>query len=314
MPRPLVAGLVLLALLLGGVAAVRRAVSRAEHDAPPPPSASARVPPPSTEVDPSADFLGVLIPSSSVEIVSRTEGRVEAIEVQVGAHVQAGAPLARLEQQPLRKELAIARAALQTAQAQEKLAQVALAEASDRTRRYAHPGLRGLQALPQEEIAAADFQEKSATARLQAAQAQVQEHVARVDQIDQRLADSVIKAPFAGVVAERYLDTGAQASPSRPILRLLGSAGLRVRFAIPEDAPRGLAPGAPIHVRLPREGPVLSGQVENIAPEVDASSRMIFALARLDVPPGAEVPAGLVVRVRRGPGDTRAGLTSSERP
>jgi RND family efflux transporter MFP subunit len=316
MPRPLIVGLVLLTTLLGGALALRRVMTGPGQEAAEHPSASesARAPTRSAEVGPTGDFLGVIIPSSSVEIVSKTEGRVESIEVQVGAHVQTGAPLVRLELQPLRKELAIAQAALQTARAQEQLAQVALAEANDRTRRYAHPGLRDLQAMPEEELAAAGFQEKSAAARLQSAQAQVQEHLARVEQIQQRLSDAVLKAPFEGVVADRYLDPGAQASPSRPILRLIGAGGLRVRFAIPEDEPHGVAPGAPIQVRLPREGPALTGQVENVSPEVDAASRMIIALARLDVPPGAEVPAGMVVRVRVGPRGARAALVAPETP
>ncbi|HEX8538237.1 MAG TPA: HlyD family efflux transporter periplasmic adaptor subunit, partial [Cystobacter sp.] len=203
---------------------------------------------------------------------------------------------------------------LQTARAQEQLAQVALAEANARTQRYAHPRLRDLQVLPEEEIAAAGFQEKSAAAKLQSAQAQVREQVARVEQIQQRISDAVIKAPFEGVIAERYLDPGAQTSPSRPILRLLGAGGLRVRFAIPEDELRGVAPGAPIRVRLPQGGPPLTGRVENISPEVDSASRMIIALAHLDVPPGAEVPAGIVVRVRLGPQGERAVLAAPETP
>ncbi|EPX64740.1 hypothetical protein D187_000162 [Cystobacter fuscus DSM 2262] len=314
MPRPLLACLVLLTLLLGGAAALRHAMTGPGQEAVAPASGSARAPARAAEVGPRGDFLGVIIPSASVEIVSRTEGQVEAIEVQVGARVQAGAPLVRLDLHPLRKELAIAQAALQTARAQEQLAQVALSEARDRTQRYAHPKLVSLQAMPEEEIAAAGFQEKSAAAKLQSAQAQVQEQVARVEQIQQRISDAVIKAPFDGVIAERYLDPGAQTSPSRPILRLLGAGGLRVRFAIPEDEPRGVAPGAPIQVRLPREGPPLTGRVENVAPEVDSASRMIIALARLDVPPGADVPAGLVVRVRLGPPGERAALAAPETP
>jgi RND family efflux transporter MFP subunit len=316
MPRSLIACLVLLTLLLGGAVALRQVMTGPGQEAVAHASASgtARAPPRAAEGGARGDFLGVIIPSASVEIVSKTEGQVEAIEVQVGARVQAGAPLVRLELQPLRKELAIAQAALQTARAQEQLAQVALAEANARTQRYAHPRLRDLQVLPEEEIATAGFQEKSAAAKLQSAQAQVQEQVARVEQIHQRLSDAVIKAPFDGVIAERYLDPGAQTSPSRPILRLLGAGGLRVRFAIPEDELRGVTPGAPIRVRLPQEGPALTGRVENISPEVDSASRMIIALARLDVPPGAEVPAGIVVRVRLGPQGERAALAAPETP
>jgi len=316
MPRALLACISLLTLFLGGALAVRLAMNdpAAASAARGSPSDEGHAPPRGPPAEAGADFLGVVIPSASVDIVPKSEGRLTSVEVEVGAHVMEGAPLLRLELQPLRKELAIAQAMLQTARAQEQLAQVALSEARARTQRYAHPKLVSLQALPEEEIAAAGFQEKSAAARLSAAQAQVQEQVARVEQIQQRVEDSVIKAPFEGVVADRYLDPGAQASPSRPVLRLLGARGLRVRFAIPEEALHRVSSGASIQVRLGREGGVLTGQVENISPEVDAASRMIIALARLDRPPGPEVPAGMVVRVRVNPPTERTALGPVETP
>lgn len=313
MPRPLTACLLLLAVLLGATLALRLALSdpsAALEPALPPASAHPQAQGPS--VPPGGDFLGVIIPSASVELVPRFEGRLEAVEVQVGAHVSAGSALVRLERGPLSQELAIAQAALETARAQEQLAQVALAEARERAQRNAHPKLVSLQVVSEEERASARFQEKSASAKLSAAQAQVREQLARVEQGRQRLEDTVLKAPFDGVVAERYFDPGAQVSPSRPILRLLGAGGLRVRFAIPEDEVHKVSPGAPLQIRLAPGNTLLPGRVESLAPEVDAASRMVLALARLDRPPGPEVPAGKVVRVLVGPGTGGAPLAASE--
>ncbi len=191
MPRALIACVVLLALVLGGTLALRLATppsGTVPVDTPPPGSARTPMRAPSSL---KGDFLGVIVPSTSVDIVPRFEGRLQSVEVQPGDRVSAGAPLARLEAQPLRQELAIAQAALQTARAQEQVATVALAEARDQLRRYNHPQLVSLQAVPEQEQAAAGFQEKTASARLSAAQAQVQEQLARVEQLQQRLSDAV---------------------------------------------------------------------------------------------------------------------------
>lgn len=315
MPRALKAGLVLLAVILAGVLALRLA-TRAPRTAPqsggaPAPAAvgaAARTPPAAR-----GDFLGVIVPGTSVDIAPRFEGRLESVLVQPGSAVAAGAVLARMDTLPLRKELAIAQATLQAARAQEQVAAVALQEAQERVRRNSSPGLVSLQALPQEEIAAARFQEQTAAARLSAAQAQVQEQVARVEQMQQRLGDATLTAPFAGVVAARYLDEGALSSTSRPILRLLGGGELKVRFAIPEDEAHQVSPGSPVQIRLPQQSTLLTGTVESIAPEVDAASRMVFALARLEAS-GPKVPAGLVARVLVGLGGQATEPTTSTGP
>lgn len=243
------------------------------------------------------DFLGVVIPASSVDITPKFEGRLESLSVQVGDRVSAGATLGRLDMGPLRKELAIAQAGLKIAQAQERVAAVALKEAQERVRRNSTPSLISLKALPDEEIATAQFQEQSAAARLSAAQAQVQEQLARVEQSQQRIADAILTAPFEAVVAARYLDPGAFTSPSRPILRLLESGELKVRFAIPEEEVHKVWKGAPVKIRLLQQDTLLEGRVESIAPEVEAASRMVLAMARLEVAPGSSVPAGIVVRI-----------------
>ena len=141
----------------------------------------------------------------------------------------------------------------------------------------------------------------------------MQEQLARVEQMQQRLADATLTAPFAGMVAARYLDPGSLTSPSRPILRLLGAGEQKVRFAIPENEVHKVSLGLPVQVRLLPRDTVLTGTVESIAPEVDAASRMIFALARLDAAPEpAAVPSGLVVRVLVGMGGQASEATASE--
>jgi multidrug resistance efflux pump len=119
-----------------------------------------------------------------------------------------------------------------------------------------------------------------------------------VAQISQRLSDASVVAPFDGQVAIRYLDTGAMVAPGRALYHLIRTGAQQVRFAIPEDQAASLTPGTRLSVEVPSLGRVLEGRVENLAPEVDAASRMVLAIASVPRREGdAPVPSGVVVRV-----------------
>jgi RND family efflux transporter MFP subunit len=121
----------------------------------------------------------------------------------------------------------------------------------------------------------------------------------RVNQLLEQVSQAEIAAPFAGTVAVRYADAGAVVGPGKPILRLLGSGGLRVRFVAPEERAAELAVDVPVRIRVPSQDKSLVGVIESVAPEVDSASRMIYGEARIDgggVAPAA-IAAGVVARV-----------------
>jgi len=132
------------------------------------------------------------------------------------------------------------------------------------------------------------------------ARAQVAERRGRVEHLERAIADTFIIAPFNGVVAECYVEPGGLAGPSRPIARLLSNDIPRLRFAMPEAQARRVVVGTHIQVRLTSSDEALGGVVESVVPEVDAAARMIFAVARVDVPAILKslVSAGMLARVR----------------
>lgn len=233
--------------------------------APPPPSVAipSRVSAPAPR-----DYLGVVLSGESVELAPKTEGRLQSVLVKSGQHVARGAVVAELDVSSLKHALSVAQAAL--ADAQQRL--------SRRTRLAAG-------VLSQEELA---------NARIN-----VVEKRGRVTELKASLADAKLRAPFDGVVAARYLDAGAMAGPTHPIVRLLGGGDARVRFAVPEGESARVSTGERARVQVKALDVPLSARVESVAPEVDAATRMVFAVARLDVPPGVaqSLTAGMVARV-----------------
>ena len=255
MPRALKAGLVLLTLILGGGAGpevLRRATQarrgRAWQPEPPPPCAR-RLPPRLRPPVGTSSGSSSLEPPWSQSLPSSRAGW-RASRCSSGTGSPRGPSWRGWTCCPCARELAIAQAVLQAARAQEQVSTVTLQEAQDRVRRNETPGL----VIPPGHLGGGARRRaprrKIASARLGAAQAQVQEQLARVEQMQQRLADATLTAPFAGMVAARYLDPGLLTSPSRPILRLLGAGEQKVRFAIPENEVHKVSLGIPVRVRL----------------------------------------------------------------
>jgi RND family efflux transporter MFP subunit len=188
--------------------------------------------------------------------------------VKPGDRVARGAPLARLDVATTMHELAIARAAL--IEAQRRFA---------RRRKLARSG-----AISAEEI--------------DTSRRELMQERARVQKLEAARAEANVTAPIAGTVVERHLTAGALAGPGRPILRLLGEGEPQVRFAIPEDQAGAVSAGSAVNVQVGPRRMLVRGRVLGVAPEVDASSRMVFASAALEqTPPSPPLSTGLMARV-----------------
>lgn len=266
--------------------------------------------PPATPVAKSTDlttgapddrFLGMIIAPETVDVTSQLEARLTEVRVRAGDHVARGDVLARLDTRSARHELAIAAAELATARSERDRARLELAEDQERlARRQAVVELptQTVGTVSDEEVASSRYEQRKAAVKVAAAQAEVSSKAAHLAELRMLLAEGAVRAPFAGTVAARYADVGSLIHKGTPIVRLIESGELRVRFAIPEERANSVAVGDPVQIAA--AGLTLSGVVEKLAPEIDAASRMIFAEASLDVPAAARerIRSGEAVRVR----------------
>ena len=243
-------------------------------------------------------FLGVVLANESVELSAPFEGRLAHLGVQPGDRLKAGTVLGNMALEPLRSEELMAQALLEQAEAERNRAELDANEAAERLQRYLKPPSGALSA---DELSQARYREKTALALVAAARARIQERKAALAQIRQRLGEAEFRAPFDCVVAMRYLDAGTRVQAGRPILRLIQAGGFRVRFALPEGLSGRATAGLPVNIYLPALGKELPGRLESVSPEVDAPSRMVFALATL-LAPNEAVRAGMAARVSLGAG------------
>ncbi len=222
---------------------------------------------------------------SSVDLASQLEARLKRIKVRPGDRVNQGEILATLDSRAAKKELAMARAGLLNARADVARSQLELAQAGERLQRRTGtvdlPSGAAVNMVSQEDLSSASYQEKLAKVRLDAARATVLDRQARYDALRDLADEGAVRAPFNGVVAQRYVDEGSLVRKGAPIVRLIESSELRVRFAVPEERAREVGLATPVRMAL--DELTLSGTVEKIAPEIDSASRMIFVEASLTI-------------------------------
>ncbi len=274
---------VALALTLGaactrdGAAAETRAKGSAATPAPSAPRAAAVAPGGQTAVVDSASLTGPLVLPAQLyverdaAVAARTAGTLQALPVDLGSEVAAGATLARLESAG--QELAVAHAS-------------AAEEATRRT-------LDRLRAL---------FAARGATSaeveqgELAARQADVELREAR-----RQLALTRVTAPFGGLVTARYARPGQLVAAGDTLLRIAERGPLLARVRVPEAAAE-LRPGDGATV-VGLRGVVSAARVTRLAPAIDPASGTREAVVQLAG--GAGLLPGASVQVRLGRQDRR---------
>lgn len=211
--------------------------------------------------------VGSLETPQPTTVAAEVPGKVAALDVPQGERVEQDHVLARIDDEPYR-------AAVQVAEARHENARKRLA----RMRTLREEGVASQEALD------------DALAAFDAAAGQLAE--ARSD-----LDDTVVRAPFPGIVGLRRTSLGEYLRPGDPVVDITLDTGLEVRFFVPQsEAPR-IAAGQPLHGRVGPCGPRFEGQVTARDARLDPSSRTL-AVEGLVADPGDGLAPGMGVRLR----------------
>jgi RND family efflux transporter MFP subunit len=205
-----------------------------------------------------------LKPWQEVDLQARVDGYVKSVLVDKGDHVVAGQVLIEIEVPELEAGLIIRRAKVAAAEVEAKR----LREAREKS-----PGLILPQALDNAEatltIATAEWQE--ATTLLEFAQ---------------------IKAPFAGIIADRMVDPGAFAQKGGGgLLRLVDSSKIRLSIPVVEVEAGRLQPGQPVEAKIDAlGGRKVTGQISRVSGSLDRPTRTLTIEADLENPKNQIIP------------------------
>lgn len=237
--------------------------------------------------------------ADAADVAAFYAGRLIDVKVRVGDTVKKGDVVAELDPVDAREQIAQARAQAKAAVAEEQRARVerdaAIAEANR------------LEPLARDQLISAleiDKQRARANAlkaSVDAASAGGAEAQARVRLLEKRLVESVVRAPFAGRIAERYVDPGAIVAAGARLVRVVEVSPLRVRFEVPENDVAGLTVGTPLRVvtqARTAEGSAapadpatgVLAKVSGIASEISRTRRVAAVEALVENPPPGWLP------------------------
>lgn len=203
--------------------------------------------------------------------------RLATVAVNVGDTVRAGQVLATFAAETVEAEVAQARAALLEAQA----AAAEAAANAERARTLQTTGALSAQQIQQYATA-----EKTAQARVEAAQAQL-----RVQQL--RLKHTEVRAPDSGVISARAATVGAVVGAGTELFRMVRKGRLEWRAEVTQAELGRLKPGTRVEVTA-ASGASVQGTVRMLAPTVDPQTRN--GLVYVDVPEHPGLRAGMFAR------------------
>ncbi|MEP7298684.1 MAG: efflux RND transporter periplasmic adaptor subunit [Burkholderiales bacterium] len=180
-------------------------------------------------------FDGVVEAVRLTVVAAQVPGAVVQLDAKVGDRVKAGQVLVRID----------ARAADQTAAASDAQVKAARASLEVATKDFE----RQKQLFQKSYISQAALER--AESEFKSTQAQASAQLAQAGAARTQSGFYVVRAPFAGVVAEVPVSLGDMAMPGRPLVTLYDPAALRVTAAVPQSVASQMAAGQLPRVELP---------------------------------------------------------------
>jgi len=221
---------------------------------------------------------GTIAADKSTDVGPRVAGIIDRIDVGVGDRVEEGAPLFRTR--PVDYEIRVrdAEAALRVAQAN-----------ADKAKR----DIERVTALRAQEIASVERVDAFRTA-WEMASAQLAQAEAHLAQARQNLADTVVRAPYRGVITRRYVDEGAMLSvvmtSGNAVLQIMKVDVVSAIAQLPEQYLARLHVGTPGTVRVDSIERAYETRIAILNDRVDASSRAVEVRLPIENPDYALKP------------------------
>ena len=279
---------------------------------------------------------GTLAAEEAADVAAEIAGRVVATPVERGSRVGAHADLVRVSAAEVE-----AQADEAAANAGQIAARLGIADGTafdatrvpevanaDANRRLARTEFARAETLHKSQlISQSEYEQKSAQLEsaerqydvaVNGAQQQYQSLLAaraRMQLARKAVADTVVRAPFAGVVGERVVAVGDYVTKGTKVASVMRIDPLRVELTVPAQYVSQVASGRTVTFAVDAyPGEAFTGQVRFVSPSVSADSRALtieaavpnpdgklkpgfFATARLEeagAAPGILVPAGAV--------------------
>ncbi|MDR3476460.1 MAG: efflux RND transporter periplasmic adaptor subunit [Gammaproteobacteria bacterium] len=215
-------------------------------------------------------------------IYARTSGYIKKWYVDIGSRVKAGELLAEIETPELDAQLRQAEADLNTAEANNKLAQ--------------STATRWIALLKTDSVSKQETDEKISSAK--ALQAAVNAARANRDRLRELVSFERVISPFDGVITSRTTDIGAlinagSSSTARPLFRIAQANPLRIYVKVPQSYSSSIKPNLTVKLRFAEHpGKLYTAKLLQTAEAIDPTTRTLLAQFVVDNANDELLPGG----------------------
>ncbi|WP_407275112.1 efflux RND transporter periplasmic adaptor subunit [Halothiobacillus sp. DCM-1] len=228
---------------------------------------------------------GTVVPYRAVTVAAQRAGRITALYARTGMMLQFNQPVAALDDDVLRQQLAGIKAQLTAAQSTLDYAIYALPGSGTpggmmgamMGSMFGVPGDSGVDAW------------LARVNRINQARASIDQLKAQERALQAEVGYGAVTAPMDGIVTRRLVEAGEIVQAGQPLIEMAYVARLRAAFDIPVDMTQTVAPGQPFTLRV-NGNRLLTAVVGEVAPAVDARTHTQQVL--LDLPPESGLKLG----------------------
>lgn len=260
------------------------------------PTAVAAAPPAAPPASAPTEFraTGPLVVENQLDLLAQRDGVVVALFAEPGTRVKAGQLLARLDDRQLSAERDAAAAKIESIsydeknwEARVKIDEVDLSRAEQ---------MWEAQLITKEQLDHQRFKLVASRNELEREKKDREQAMATLRALDMEVEKTRIMAPFAGIVARRYVRAGQKVANGDRLFWVTATAPLQVRFTLPERFIGKVRAGDELPLSSEASPGKHAAKVRLVSPVVDPSSGTIEVVAQVVGAP-AELLPGMTVSV-----------------
>ena len=255
------------------------------------------------------DLAGTLLSPDQARVSAEAAGIIRAVLIDIGREVRAGDPLVRIDTKELALAVSRAESALRQTRAQlgmhaaieggdtpppdDQIGSVRNAQASrddaraneERARTLSQRGLMSPVDVQTAEtrLKVAEAAYQSAVDNVRGQKALLQDRRASYELAVKKLNDATVRAPIAGIVSERLVQTGEYIGERTPVATIVQIDPLKLRTGVQERYAGIIQPGLDVefHVESFTDA-TFHGKIAHVSPALDQTMRTFTVEAIVD--------------------------------
>lgn len=208
-------------------------------------------------------YLGLVSAGRKANLGFEVAGTVAALPWREGSPVSAGDVIAHLDDAGLQASYRATQADLEQARSELELARLKAKRQQE---------LRETGAVSREAYDETRLRARALASRLEATEARLQSIQIQIDK-------AVLRAPYDGVIADRFLHEGSVVNPGTPVVRFIETAGREAHIGVAVGRAADLRTGQRYPLSL--RGADISARLLSVRPDVDPVTRVTTAVFAL---------------------------------